>query len=102
MGVALFLLLLDAFNPEMPHWVLPALSLVGLAGAAGAAGWVWTWNGAPTVLGGMVATDHFAVFFRFVLIGIAAVASCSRTCTWSGAGSTGASTTRCCCSPPPA
>ena len=72
-GVALFLLLLDAFSPGMPHWVLPALSLVGLAGAAGAAVWVWTWKGAPTVLGGMVATDHYAVFFRFVLIGIAAV-----------------------------
>jgi NADH-quinone oxidoreductase subunit N len=72
-GVALFVLLLDAFMPRVSHAAVAGLSFAGVVAAVGAAIWGWAWRGAPTVLGGMVATDHYASFFRFVLLGVAAL-----------------------------
>ena len=34
---------------------------------------LWSWKGPPTVLGGMVAADRFAVFARIVLLAVAAI-----------------------------
>ena len=57
--------------PRVSHAAVAGLSFAGVVAAAGAAIWGWDWKGAPTVLGGMVATDHYASFFRFVLLGVA-------------------------------
>ena len=73
-GVALVILLLDAFVPRFPAAWVAGIALLGLAGAAAAAVWGWSWTGAPVVLGGMVSTDHYAEFFRLVLIAAAGVA----------------------------
>jgi NADH-quinone oxidoreductase subunit N len=70
-GVALFLLLLDAFVPRTGHAVVAGIAFAGVAAAAGAAIWNWSWTGPPAVLGNMVATDHFATFFVLLLLAVA-------------------------------
>jgi NADH-quinone oxidoreductase subunit N len=72
-GMGLILLVLDAMVPNLRHSFLALASLVGLAGAATASVLLWDWHGPLTVLGGMVATDRFAVFSRLVLLAVAAV-----------------------------
>jgi NADH:ubiquinone oxidoreductase subunit 2 (subunit N) len=49
-GVALFLLLLDAFVPRTGHAVVAGIAFAGVAAAAGAAFWNWSWTGPPAVL----------------------------------------------------
>ena len=71
-GMAIAVMLLDAFFPRLPRIWVAGLSLVGIAVAAGFAISLWSWNGPHQVLAGMVAVDRFTVFFRLVLLGIAA------------------------------
>ena len=73
-GVALAVMLLDAGYPERHHATLALLSLAGLAAAAAYSLSLWSWTGPTTVLGGMVAADRFTVFFRLVILGVAALA----------------------------
>ncbi len=73
-GMALVLMLVDALSPKTPPRVHAWLALAGIAGAAIASVILWNWNGAPVVLGGMVSTDRFAVFFRLVILACAALA----------------------------
>jgi NADH-quinone oxidoreductase subunit N len=77
-GVAVLILLLDALRPSDDQRPLALLALAGLAGAAAYSVYLWSWVArpdAPTdVLGGMVAADRFAVFFRLVLLAVAALA----------------------------
>ena len=73
-GVACLLMLLDALRPATPARLHAALAFLGIAAAAGDAIALWFWKGSPEVLGGMVAVDHFAVFFRLVLLANAALA----------------------------
>jgi NADH-quinone oxidoreductase subunit N len=73
-GTAIVLLLYDALRPSRDQLPLVLLTLAGLAGAAAYSVYLWSWHGPATVLGGMVAADRFAVFFRLVLLGIAALA----------------------------
>jgi len=73
-GAGLLVLLLDAFVPALRHGVVVGLALAALAAAAVAGVWLWSWTGPPIVLGGMVAADHFSVFFAVVLSAVAGVA----------------------------
>ncbi len=73
-GTGIVLLLLDALVRLRDQRPLVYLSLAGLAAAAAASVALWSWDGAPVVLGNMVAADKFAVFLRLVLLGVAAVA----------------------------
>jgi NADH-quinone oxidoreductase subunit N len=72
-GVALLILLLDAFVPRVPHTAVAWTAFAAVVFAAEAAIWNWSWSGPPTVLGGMVATDRYAIFFRVVLLAAAAI-----------------------------
>ena len=77
-GTAVVILLLDAIYPREDQRPLALLSLAGLAAAAAYSVYLWSWVNDPghpgSVLGDMVASDRFAVFFRLVLLGVAAVA----------------------------
>src|SRR5439155_14829239 len=77
LGTAIVLLLMDALSPNKDQRPLALLSLAGIAGAAAYSVYLWRWTERPghpaTVLGGMVAADQFAVFFRLVLLGVAAI-----------------------------
>jgi NADH-quinone oxidoreductase subunit N len=73
-GVGIFVLLYDALYPQRHHASMALLSLAGVAAAAAASLALWRWHGAATVLGGMVAADRFAVFFRLVLLSVAGLA----------------------------
>ena len=84
-GTAIVLLLYDALRPKSDHRVLAGVSLAGLVTAGGASIWLWSWVADPgrpwvadpaspaSVLGGMVAADRFALFFRLVILGVAAL-----------------------------
>ena len=75
-GVALLILVMDAVRPSRGHAHLVALSLAALLGAAAVL--VRAWSSPPaegiTALGGMVAVDRYAVFFRLVILAVAALA----------------------------
>jgi NADH-quinone oxidoreductase subunit N len=73
-GVAIVVLLADAIRPSRDQRFALALSLAGLGAAAFFSFRLWDWSGDPTVLGGMVSTDRFGVFFRELILGSAAVA----------------------------
>jgi NADH-quinone oxidoreductase subunit N len=73
-GTAILVLLLDAWRPARNQRLAIGLTLAGLIGAAVASVALWRWTGPSTVLGGMVAVDSFAVFFRLVIAASAAIA----------------------------
>ncbi|MFN2589488.1 MAG: NADH-quinone oxidoreductase subunit N [Actinomycetota bacterium] len=73
-GMGLLLMLGDALRPGYNHASHASGSLAALAGAAAFSVYLWSYDGAATVLGGMVANDRFAVFFRLVILGAAAIA----------------------------
>ncbi len=69
-GFAVLVILLDLFI-ERKGW-LAAVSIVGLLVSAGFA--VGLWNGTPqTIFNHMLAVDNFAVFFKLLFLGIAAL-----------------------------
>ena len=72
-GTAIVVLLAGAFMPRAGRGGLLMLSLAGVAGAAAASIVLWDWSGEPTILGGMVATDRFAVVARLILLGVTAI-----------------------------
>ena len=72
-GTAILLMLMDSLRATRDQRPLVLLSLAGLAAAAAYSISLWNWKGPATVLGGMVAADKFAVFFRLVLISVAAL-----------------------------
>lgn len=72
-GTALVLMLVDALRPLTDRRLLAGAALLGVLGAAGASLALWFWHGRPVVLGGMVEADRFAVFFRLVILGVAAL-----------------------------
>ncbi len=73
-GTAILVLLVDAIRPIRDRRPLLVLSLLGLGTAGGFAVSLWSWDGPPTVLGGMVSTDRFGVFFRLVVLASAVLA----------------------------
>ena len=73
-GAAMAILLLDAFRSSRDRRPLALLALAALAAAAASAIGLWSWDGAATILGGMVATDRYGVFFRLVILAVAALA----------------------------
>ncbi len=72
-GVACVLMLVDALQPSVPSRIHALIAFAGIAAAAGYSISLWFWSGAPEVLGGMVAVDHFAVFVRLVILSTAAL-----------------------------
>jgi len=72
-GTAIVLMLLDALLPTDDQEPAVFLSLAGVIGAAAWSLHLWFWKGPATVLGGTVATDRFTVFFRLVLLAVAAI-----------------------------
>src|SRR5919198_3900380 len=71
-GAGVVLLLAEAVVKRLSHAVLAACSVAALIAAGIDDVTLWNWNGTPTVLGGMVAADRFAVFARIVLLAVAA------------------------------
>ncbi|MBI4259002.1 MAG: NADH-quinone oxidoreductase subunit NuoN [Actinobacteria bacterium] len=67
------IMLAEAALPRVTSRVLLIASLLIVAGAAGITVALWGWDGEPTVLAGMVATDRFAVLIRGVLLAVAAI-----------------------------
>jgi NADH-quinone oxidoreductase subunit N len=72
-GTAIVLMLLDALAPTNDQGPAVFLSLAGVVGAAAWSLRLWFWKGSATVLGGMVATDRFTVFFRLVILAVALI-----------------------------
>jgi len=72
-GVGLVVLLLGVLITRRASDTLLVVSLAGLVGAAVASVALWQWDGAITVLNGMIATDRFAVLARLVILAVAAV-----------------------------
>jgi NADH-quinone oxidoreductase subunit N len=75
-GMAIVILLWDAIRPIRDQWVLAVLALVGIAGAGAVTVWQWVTPSSDglTVLGGMIAVDRYALFFRLVILASAAIA----------------------------
>src|SRR5918996_944004 len=75
-GAAILILLADAIRPLRNRAALAFMAMAGGVGAAVATVFLWNFDsaGTPTVLGGMVATDRFSVFFRLVVLASAGVA----------------------------
>ena len=73
--VALLILLLDAIRPSRQQTHLVALSLAGILGAAAPLFRAWSVPPADglTALGGAIAVDRYSVFFRLILLAIAAI-----------------------------
>jgi NADH-quinone oxidoreductase subunit N len=73
-GAAMILLVGEAALRRRVRWLGPVASLVAIAAAAAVSVWLWDREGPATVLAGMVSADRFAVFFTWILLGVAAVA----------------------------
>jgi NADH-quinone oxidoreductase subunit N len=75
-GMGIVILLWDAIRPIRDQQVLAALALVGIAGAGAVTVWQWVAPSSEglTVLGGMIAVDRYALFFRLVILASAAIA----------------------------
>ncbi len=74
-AVAIAGMLYEAFAPKSSRTVHLVFTLAGLAGAGIAAIKLWNWDGDPTVLGGAIAADRFAVVATVVLV-VAAAFGC--------------------------
>ena len=73
-GFGIVGLLYEAFVRRSDRTVHLLIGLAGLAAAAAASIVLWNWTGEPTVMGGMVYADRFAVVGRVILIAVAAMA----------------------------
>ncbi len=71
-GFAIVGLLYEAFAKRSEPLVHLSIGLVGVALAAATSLWLWSWDGAATVLAGTVAADRFAVLVRLLLLVVAA------------------------------
>ncbi len=65
-------LLYEAFSRRSERIVHLLIGLSGLSAAAAATIALWTWAGAPVVLGGMIAADRFSVLARIILLSVSA------------------------------
>jgi NADH-quinone oxidoreductase subunit N len=73
-ATGLVALLVQAFTPRGSRAPAAGLSLMGLVGAIGATVLIATGPGRGTVTAGVVAADDFALFFHFLILGIALLA----------------------------
>jgi NADH-quinone oxidoreductase subunit N len=73
-GVAMLILLVDAVRPSRGS-AMAVVAFVGILAAAAVVVRQWLVPAADelTVLGGMIAVDRFALFFRLVILGCAAL-----------------------------
>ncbi|MGH2545819.1 MAG: NADH-quinone oxidoreductase subunit NuoN [Actinomycetota bacterium] len=74
-GVAMLILLVDAARPSRGGRAMAVVASLGILVAAAVVVRQWQVPAADelTVLGGMVAVDRFALFFRLVILGCAAL-----------------------------
>jgi NADH-quinone oxidoreductase subunit N len=72
-GFAIVGLLYEAFAKRSEPLVHLSIGLVGVVLAGATSLWLWSWDGAATVLGGTVAADRFAVLARLLLLVVAAL-----------------------------
>jgi NADH-quinone oxidoreductase subunit N len=73
-GVAVLVMLLDAFVRPTQRWVTGSVSLLGLA--AGAASVIWLWLGAPVGAGtfnGMIVLDEIRLSFTLIVLFVSAL-----------------------------
>jgi NADH-quinone oxidoreductase subunit N len=72
---AMLILLIDAVRPSRRQAPMATLAIAGVVGAAVTV--LFQWHAPPTddltVLGGMIAVDRYALFFRLVILASAAV-----------------------------
>jgi NADH-quinone oxidoreductase subunit N len=73
-ATGIIVLLLDAFETRYRSMLLAVMSQVGILLAAVASVRLWNWKGEPTVLGGMIAADRFAVVTRLIILAAASIA----------------------------
>jgi NADH-quinone oxidoreductase subunit N len=75
-GMAVVILLADAFRPIRDQRVLAGLALLGILGSGAFVVWQWVApsSDALTVLGGAIAVDRYALFFRLVILASAIIA----------------------------
>ncbi len=73
-GAGLLVMLIDALRPGNTGRFLASLTFVGIVAAGIAAALLWNWHGPTLVLGGMIAADRYSVFFRLVILVVAAIA----------------------------
>jgi NADH-quinone oxidoreductase subunit N len=73
-ATGLVALLVQAFTPRGSRAPAAGLSLMGLVGAIGATVLIATGPGRGAVTAGVVAADDFALFFHFLILGIALLA----------------------------
>jgi NADH-quinone oxidoreductase subunit N len=76
-GVALVLMLFDALYPKRHDLSLALLAEAGIATAAAYSVYLWRWtsnaDNPTSVLGNMVVADKYGVFFRLVILAVAAL-----------------------------
>jgi NADH-quinone oxidoreductase subunit N len=76
-GMALVLMLFDALYPRRHELSLVLLSEAAIFAAAAWSLYLWRWTDNPnnptSVLGNMVLADKYAVFFRLVILAVAAL-----------------------------
>jgi NADH-quinone oxidoreductase subunit N len=74
-GVAMVILLVDAIRPSRGGRAMAIVAIVGILAAAAVVVRQWLVPAADTLtaLGGMVAVDRFALFFRLVILACAAL-----------------------------
>jgi NADH-quinone oxidoreductase subunit N len=75
-GMAIVILVADAFRPIRDQPVLAGMALLGILGSGASVVWQWIapTSDALTVLGGAIAVDRYALFFRLVILASAVIA----------------------------
>jgi NADH-quinone oxidoreductase subunit N len=72
-GAGMVLLVAEAVMKRLSHRVLAVASVAAIVAAAIDDLTLWSWGGSPTVLGGMVSADRYAVLARLILLTVAVV-----------------------------
>jgi len=69
--IALLVIVLDLFIEQKK--ILAGISLIGLIMPLAFTIALWSWDGEVVSFSGMLVADHFAVFFKFLILAIAAL-----------------------------
>jgi NADH-quinone oxidoreductase subunit N len=72
-GAGMALLVAEAVTKRLTQTALAVASIVAILAAAIDDLTLWNWDGSPTVLGGMVSADRYAVLARLILLSVAVV-----------------------------
>jgi NADH-quinone oxidoreductase subunit N len=72
-GTGILVLLAEVLGKHVRRSSLLLLTLAGLAASAALSVALWRWEGEPTALAGMIATDRFGVIARLPILGVTAI-----------------------------